>query len=380
MSITVPLPGLVDIRQPILGDSFGWAGLEPTAAKKSLLIHHSASPNNQDGFDIASHHVNNNGWGGIGYHFVITHDSYAGRPNFTPPGAQVQYVGDLNTWRAHAMNDNPGRVGICLVGNFVNGVPGKRQLELTRELIDFLIAPNNILPSINFHSQVIGHGQLQGQSTACPGYANPNYAAWFGYLRGGGFPANLYAAPLPTPEPPVVPTPPTPETPTIDPVPGKGGRIELPSGDLVINYREEPSQRPVARDGAHGIDVTTGQVTVPNIPVGTVIDVAAYFDFNGRSYARTVYSATHGKWNGLDTEYFNPIEVGTVTTVVNGQPSGDIPVTVIPPDPTAVQEAVTDEQLQAAVVPELPKLTIGQLINELLAKLFAMLIRKKESK
>lgn len=35
MSITVPLPGLVDIRQPIVGDSFGWAGLEPTAAKKS---------------------------------------------------------------------------------------------------------------------------------------------------------------------------------------------------------------------------------------------------------------------------------------------------------------------------------------------------------
>ena len=104
----IDLPGDIarDIRQPIVGDSFSWEGLEPAAAKKSIVIHATASEApNEDGFTMADYHVNHNGWGGIGVHFVVTKNEYSGRPGFTDPGAHVQYVGDLLSWRAGTRNE-----------------------------------------------------------------------------------------------------------------------------------------------------------------------------------------------------------------------------------------------------------------------------------
>lgn len=352
MSVELPFPGLIDIRQPILGDSFGWAGLEPLAAKKSVVFHHSASPNTQDGFDFANYHVNNNGWNGVGYHFVITSRDYPGRAGFTPPGAQVQYVGSVETWRAHCMNQNPGRIGVCFSGY----EPDEEQLKLARQLMEFFAAPNNILPSINFMSQATVHQLVPEQSTACPGITFPT---WLPYLQGGAWP--FAAPPLPTPPLPDPPVAIVPETPIADITPGKGGGFD---------YRSQPSKKEIVQPDAVAIDANGNVVVL--LPIGQVIDIAGYFDNNGHTYARTVYSEAHGLWNGVNTIFFDQ---------PNGQLTGPVEVHVIPPDPTAVQPDITDSQLLEATVPEPSKrLNLFQLIKEAFAVLAALIIKKRGTK
>jgi N-acetylmuramoyl-L-alanine amidase len=369
MPISIPSDIAVDLRQPIVGDSFGWAAIEPGAAKKSIVIHATASDGpNEDGFTMADYHVNHNGWGGIGVHFCVTKDEYPGRPNFAGPGAQVQYVGDLLTWRAGTINQNPGRIHIEISGLFTagNGIPSANQLRKTRALIDHLLTQTPELPSLNYYSQVTYHNAVPGQNTSCPGWDHPSFQAWFAYLKGGPFPEGLYAPSVP-PSPPAIPQPPITITP---PPPDPAGGVVTP--EYEATYHDHPETRAIARSGAHGVDVTTGAVVVPSIAVGTVIDVAGYFNYGGVTYSRTVYSKTHDKWNGLDVTYFD---------APTGQPSGDVHVTFVktpPADPTSVQSNITDEELQAATVPEASKrFSIFQLIAEGLAYLTALIIKKK---
>lgn len=346
MSISLSEGWIKDVRDPVAGDSYNWSGTEPAAAKKAIIIHHSGSNTNlnggaEDAFSIANFHVNSRGWGGIGYHFVITHDSHSG-------GAQVQYAGDLLTWRAHLKGLNNGKVGICLVGNFLEQLPGPNQLRLARQLVDFLMAPNNILPSINYYSQIYPHGQYPNQQTAgeqCPGFAGPHFAEWYGYIKGGAFPENLYSSPTPTPV--IVPTPeptPTPQPipqpePTPEPVPdpepqpvptvepewqssyvGKSaGELEKDTTPLEI--------RTVERADTFAVDMTGSGEPKP-IAVGTQIQIAGYFGDNGKTYARTVWNVTTGwpklgQWYGVDEQAFIKEPTGQV-------PETDIPVRVIP--------------------------------------------------
>lgn len=193
----IALPGnlVTDIRDPIVGDSYNWEGLEPAAAKKTIVIHATASQApNEDGFTMADYHVNHNGWGGIGVHFVVTKDNYPGRPGQTPAGAHIQYVGDLLSWRAGVANANPGKVHIEISGLFTpgNGVPSENQLRQTRSLIDYFISKNNVLPSINYYNQVSYHNAVAIQpagATDCPGWQHPQFKEWFGYLQGGAEPS-----------------------------------------------------------------------------------------------------------------------------------------------------------------------------------------------
>lgn len=359
MSVTLPADLFVDLRQPILGDSFGWAGIEPAAAKKSVVFHHSGAENapGEDAFSIADYHVNHNGWGGGGYHFVITRSDYPGRPGFTSPGAQIQYMGDLNTYRAHVLNQNPGRVGVCFVGN----EPDENQLRLGRTLMDFFIAKNNVLPSINYGNQATVHQLVPGQSTACPGVTFPT---WLPYIQGGAWPY----------DPPVVATP--VET-RVDPlsVPGKGGAPEWEA-----SYQPNPEVLPVQREGAQAVDVTTSQVVVPNVPVGQMLDIAGYFTHAEHKYARTVYSVAHGKWNGIDVTYLEP-PTGTVnaeiTPTVTTNDAQTLPQGYQLVPETEVASGVTDGQS----VPETSKLSLFQLfrrfIKEVSARLTAKIIKRK---
>jgi hypothetical protein len=365
MAISLPGELVKDIRQPILGDSFAWAGVEPAAAKKTLVIHHSASPTNQDGFDIASYHVNSNGWGGIGYHFVITHDDYQGRPAFgLESGAQIQYVGDLLSWRAHVENGNPGRVGICLVGNFVNGVPGPEQLKKARQLVDFLMAPNEILPSINYYSQVTGHGLIEGQSTACPGYANPNFNTWMNFIKGGGFPEALYTPPAPpvqTPPPAPAPTTPPAQLPPVSG--GMGGGTNVPvKTEQEASYVVDREDRTVLREGAFAFNVQTGEViegSKPNLVPGKVVNVAGYFTSNGKKYARTVYSSDHNLWNGVDVTFFDAPPTGQVN-------ADDLPITVVP------KGELTDQEKRDAFL-GLPPETKVSLFNKIIEAIYSFI-------
>ncbi len=166
IDLSIPSLGnkFVDIRDTIPGDSFNWSWVRPLFQVKYLAIHHSASPDNQTPVEIANYHINNNGWGGIGYHFVIAKDG------------TVYYVGDISTARANVANLNEQVIGICLVGNFTSGqVPSQEQLDSAHQLCDFFINHFSDLSNVSSWDAVKGHKELPGQATTCPG---DNWPAW----------------------------------------------------------------------------------------------------------------------------------------------------------------------------------------------------------
>ena len=164
-NIVVPDFGdkFIDLRDTLLGDAYNWSWERDLSAIKYLAIHHSATPDDQTPSDIADFHINTNGWGGIGYHFLI---SKAG---------EIFYVGDISTARANVANLNEQVIGICLIGNFTSGnTPGKKQLESTGKLCEYLINLPE-MEALNSLECVLGHKELPGQVTICPG---DNWDVW----------------------------------------------------------------------------------------------------------------------------------------------------------------------------------------------------------
>ncbi len=186
--LSIPSLGnkFVDLRDPIPGDSFNWSWIRPLSQVNYLAIHHTAGPDTQTPDEIANYHINSNGWGGIGYHFLIAKDG------------TVYYVGDISTARANVANLNEQVLGICLIGNFTEGrVPTQQQLDSAHKICDFFI--NNYPPLVNVNSwdTVRGHKELPGQSTTCPG---DNWPSWrIQIVEGVGVSPEPPAPPQPTP-------------------------------------------------------------------------------------------------------------------------------------------------------------------------------------
>ena len=161
----------IDLRGSIPGDSFNWSWIRPLSQVNYLAIHHTAGPDTQTPNEIANYHINNNGWGGVGYHFLISKDG------------TVYYVGDLSTARANVANLNEQVIGICLIGNFTSGrVPTEEQFDSAHKLCDFFINNYPDLTNLNSWEVVRGHKELPGQSTTCPGDNWPN---WRGQIVSG---------------------------------------------------------------------------------------------------------------------------------------------------------------------------------------------------
>jgi hypothetical protein len=160
--ISVPELGrkFVDYRSTIFGDSFNWSWVRPLLQVQYLAIHHSAGPDTQTPDDIAAYHVRSRGWGGIGYHFVISKDG------------TVYYVGDITTARANVLNMNHLVLGICLIGNFTGGNnPSNEQINSAHLLSAKLLFNTPELPNVNGWEDVKGHKDFS--PTACPGDAWP---------------------------------------------------------------------------------------------------------------------------------------------------------------------------------------------------------------
>jgi len=190
INLSIPSLGnkFVDIRDTIPGDSFNWSWVRPLSQVKYLAIHHSASPDNQTPVEIANYHINNNGWGGIGYHFCIAKNG------------EVFYVGDISTARANVANLNEQVIGICLIGNFTSGnVPSGEQLDSAHQLCDFFINNYPDLSNVSSWDSVKGHKELPGQSTTCPG---DNWPGWRPDIIQGGSSTGLSPTPI---TPPVQP-------------------------------------------------------------------------------------------------------------------------------------------------------------------------------
>ncbi len=141
----------IDYRQPIWGNSFTWSWERPLSQIQHLVIHHTVTSHDATPDDIALLHKAR-GWGGIGYHFVVTEDG------------RVWYVGDLGTARANVLNMNEKVLGIALTGDFTKHLPSDEQITSTHLLCTGLI---ELISQLKNWDVVVGHKDLQ--ATACPG-------------------------------------------------------------------------------------------------------------------------------------------------------------------------------------------------------------------
>lgn len=133
-----------------------------------LVIHHSASPRSTSREQINRWH-HDRGFAGIGYHWVVEQDGalLAGRP-IAMPGA-------------HAQGYNRESFGICVTGD--NTKPGEewntaQQNTLAQFVRWFLV----FYPG----AQVMGHRDLHGTATQCPGTDVRQLLRELGALTGGG--------------------------------------------------------------------------------------------------------------------------------------------------------------------------------------------------
>jgi N-acetylmuramoyl-L-alanine amidase len=126
-----------------------------------IVIHHAASPNVECGVGrqhernvvraIERHHVQKNGWAGIGYSFLVfqSGNAYEGRG--------WQRVG------AHTRGRNSTAYGICIVIDGTTVAPTEAALEACREIIEEGVRLGHVDPDY-----AVGWHALYGQ-TACPG-------------------------------------------------------------------------------------------------------------------------------------------------------------------------------------------------------------------
>ncbi len=153
------------------GDTLRWPQ-EYSPSVKLIAVHHTAGA---VGSDIRSavermralyqYHAVSNGWGDIGYNFVIDEAGqiYEGR-------AGGQYV-----ISGHAYCHNTGTIGISLMGNFDTEEPTQSQMKSLQWLLENQAEAYDIdlEKSVRFHgktfdSPIVGHRDLV--STSCPGF------------------------------------------------------------------------------------------------------------------------------------------------------------------------------------------------------------------
>jgi len=112
-----------------------------------IIVHHSGTTSGS-AEAYARYHVQNLGWPGIGYHFVIEKNG------------QVKQTNDLATVSYHTSGQNTGSVGIALTGNFDTQKPTQAQELSLIKLINHLRRTLGNVP-------VKGHRDYSAKS--CPG-------------------------------------------------------------------------------------------------------------------------------------------------------------------------------------------------------------------
>ena len=116
-------------------------------SKTNRIILHHAAAKSCGAATIHQWHLNN-GWSGIGYHFVVRKNGTIER------GRPEKYVG------AHASGSNSDSIGICFEGDFMSETMSDAQKKAGKELVAYLKKKYSI-SKVQKHSDVC--------STDCPG-------------------------------------------------------------------------------------------------------------------------------------------------------------------------------------------------------------------
>lgn len=158
---------------------YGRFGKRLLSTLDTIAVHHTAGGKDQTPQQVYAFHTGpERQWSGIGYHLLIRR-------------GQVHYVGDVLTARACVGDLNPRVVCVCLTGDYTKETVDAADLDALRLTVAALQAWAGA--SLGRRLAVKGHGELPGQTTACPGQ---NLLPIVHQLAAGTAPA---PAPQPTP-------------------------------------------------------------------------------------------------------------------------------------------------------------------------------------
>jgi N-acetylmuramoyl-L-alanine amidase len=134
--------------------------LYPSCKWRYIIIHHSATEEGDAYYFNILHR--RRGWNEIGYDFVIdngTKGKQDGAIEVSP-----RWTNQENGAHCHAAEMNSKGIGICLVGNFSKEQVSEKQMDSLLYLVNVLKKYYNISMS-----HIMGHGQVPGARTECPG-------------------------------------------------------------------------------------------------------------------------------------------------------------------------------------------------------------------
>lgn len=163
---------LVDVSAELphsLSSPFRFRKKDPT----TLFIHHAGIDNGQDGVEaarrMASYHVFNKGWGGIGYHYVITKRPLVWDDWIVGGRLVVMRVGAESTMRAHTRGCNRFGTGVVLQGHLGEEPISHFQEECLEAFIPWWLETNNRVCKRGLGWHAISYRWGGIPKRACPG-------------------------------------------------------------------------------------------------------------------------------------------------------------------------------------------------------------------
>lgn len=143
--------------------------LYPSQKWDYIIIHHSATDYGSS-TEFNKAHIKR-GWQSVGYHFVIDNGTCGKDDGQIETSPRWIKQSDGAHCKANGMNERG--IGICLVGNFSDGKISQKQMEslvyLVKKLKGFYRIPK---------SHIMGHSQVPGAKTECPGKKFPWSKFW----------------------------------------------------------------------------------------------------------------------------------------------------------------------------------------------------------
>lgn len=137
---------------PVRETNLEFSSLQNREATDAIIIHHVGNTNR----DVSAEEIHgwhkNNGWAGIGYHFVIRKDGTIER------GRPMDMLG------AHCYGENWHTIGVNIVGEFDGYEPEPAQMQAAAKLIAALCRYYGLEPN---RQHIFGHRDFN--ATACPG-------------------------------------------------------------------------------------------------------------------------------------------------------------------------------------------------------------------
>jgi N-acetyl-anhydromuramyl-L-alanine amidase AmpD len=139
--------------------------IAPVRQWEFVIIHHSATRVGcAEAFDAA--HRARGMINGLAYHFVIDNGTDGLADGHIETGAR--WVNQMHGGHCRQAYINEHGIGICLVGNFSQDTPTKKQLDSLALLIRGLQEQFKIPDD-----HVLGHGEVIGEFSECPGKEFP---------------------------------------------------------------------------------------------------------------------------------------------------------------------------------------------------------------